>query len=173
MHKIAVVKTPQELLKPVVCQPIDNEWKTSLQDKWWSTSFKGTRSAAESRLFDGLITHILTFGGEMVCLPFGESLSEQLVKFGIFLYGDDARVELGKRSGCHENASKIVLASPDNRIIGTGYALSDDGMWRGHSWCIDTDNGQIIETTEKRVAYFGIVVGKEDSISFANHHVDG
>ena len=54
----------------------------------------------------------------------------------------------------------------------TGYALSDDGMWRQHSWCI-CDAGEeyiedsiIIETTEKRLAYFGFIMDEEESEEF-------
>jgi hypothetical protein len=41
--------------------------------------------------------------------------------------------------------------------VGTGYALSDDGLWRGHSWGL-TKRG-IMETTVSRVKYFGLPFG--------------
>ena len=50
----------------------------------------------------------------------------------------------------------------------TGYALSDDGMWRQHSWCIDKRprTTKIIETTEPRVLYFGYVLNDEETKRF-------
>jgi hypothetical protein len=37
----------------------------------------------------------------------------------------------------------------------TGLALSDDGIWRLHAWCI-ARNGELIETTVERRAYVGV-----------------
>ena len=41
-----------------------------------------------------------------------------------------------------------------DRAIPTGYALSDDGLWRQHTWGL-LRNG-VLETTEVRLRYFGI-----------------
>jgi hypothetical protein len=40
--------------------------------------------------------------------------------------------------------------------IATGYALSDDGLWRQHSWGILREG--VLETTKVRVKYFGILL---------------
>jgi hypothetical protein len=40
-------------------------------------------------------------------------------------------------------------------VIATGYALSDDGLWRQHSWDVLRDG--ILETTKARQKYFGIL----------------
>ena len=43
--------------------------------------------------------------------------------------------------------------------VGTGYALSDDGLWRSHSWVLTKK--RIIETTVSRVKYLGLaLIGK-------------
>jgi hypothetical protein len=57
---------------------------------------------------------------------------------------------------CHYNSSLMWLAQREGiRAIGTGYALSDDGLWRQHSWAICADH--ILETTEcSRGKYFGL-----------------
>ena len=49
--------------------------------------------------------------------------------------------------------------------IGTGYALSVDGLWRQHSWGVARD--LIIESTEARVKYFGRLLRGADADMFA------
>ncbi len=60
---------------------------------------------------------------------------------------------------------KIKTNKPDLRWLRTGYALSRDGVWRQHSWCY-TDNGVVVETTEKRVQYFGYVMTEDECDQF-------
>jgi hypothetical protein len=57
-------------------------------------------------------------------------------------------------SRCHENA--LTLAVKHLAEWWTGFALSDDGIWRMHSWGFH--EGQVIETTEKRTLYYGVRV---------------
>jgi hypothetical protein len=57
-------------------------------------------------------------------------------------------------SDCHANAVRIWREGHAVGI-GTGYALSDDGLWREHSWGLAED-GFIIETTADRTSYFGV-----------------
>ena len=57
-------------------------------------------------------------------------------------------------SGCHDNCEILNLFNDSNKVF-TGYALSSDGLWRFHSWCVD-ENNYIIETTESRLLYYGI-----------------
>jgi hypothetical protein len=54
--------------------------------------------------------------------------------------------------------------------VATGYALSDDGLWRQHSWGMRRD--AIIETTEARVLYFGFLMQEADANSFAHRFFD-
>lgn len=58
---------------------------------------------------------------------------------------------------CHENVAKMHRRNPQRFAICTGYALSNDSIWRPHSWVLDKKNRRIIETTEKRVTYYGFV----------------
>ena len=46
----------------------------------------------------------------------------------------------------------------------TGYALSDDGLWRSHSWVV-TDE-VLYETTVARELYFGIELEEEEALWF-------
>ena len=79
----------------------------------------------------------------------------------------------GQPNGCHANAARIVLgitrvtragaAGADG--IGTGFALSGDGLWREHSWALD--GGVLIETTERRTLYWGLVLRGDDAVRWA------
>lgn len=71
----------------------------------------------------------------------------------------------GIESQCHYNASQLFYKNPKTYRICTGYILND-GLWRQHSWVINSKN-QIIETTVKREKYFGYVMTKEESEDFA------
>jgi hypothetical protein len=59
------------------------------------------------------------------------------------------------RSNCHKNVAEFWQRRSGNLIaLATGYALSDDGLWRQHSWGIRSN--AIFETTEPRKIYFGV-----------------
>jgi hypothetical protein len=55
--------------------------------------------------------------------------------------------------------------------IGTGYSLSDDGLWRQHSWGLRREG--ILETTVSRVKYFGVLLQHGDADSFAMANLAG
>jgi hypothetical protein len=72
----------------------------------------------------------------------------------------------GDASECHGNTAALWIRAEAD-AIGTGYALSDDGLWRQHSWGVDAD-GTVVETTERRVAYVGVVLtDPADAVMFA------
>ena len=54
--------------------------------------------------------------------------------------------------GCHDNADELARSGIGRTA--TGWALSPDGLWRHHSWIV-CDDGSLIETTVKRLLYFG------------------
>jgi hypothetical protein len=58
-------------------------------------------------------------------------------------------------SQCHNNCD-FLLAQKLASNIYCGYAMSKDGLWRFHSWG-KAESGEIIETTEPREKYYGIV----------------
>lgn len=49
-------------------------------------------------------------------------------------------------------------------------ALSDDGMWRQHSWLVwhKARSNQIVETTVKRIVYYGFVMPYDMCQKFAD-----
>jgi len=71
-----------------------------------------------------------------------------------------------KKSECHKNVAEIWAEKQDELVgIGTGYSLSDDGLWREHSWGVRREG--ILETTVSRAKYFGVLLQHGDADSFA------
>ena len=68
----------------------------------------------------------------------------------------------GSPSGCHQNSARLWSEGKGKTI--TGYALSDDGLWRQHSWINAGDH--LIETTDPRVLYFGYSLTEVESEKF-------
>lgn len=107
-----------------------------------------------------LYHRLLRIGGMAVVLWNGtnnEDIVARLLRSGRADSGRRAILKLGEQSECHENSAKLHREAPGRYEVRTGYALSKDGIWRHHSWVVDADTNNIIETTEKRVTYFGVV----------------
>ena len=88
---------------------------------------------------------------------FIESMKNVTIKIA-----DNKNIKLQRmdNSQCHQN-SFMLLLNKNIKQMNSGYALSADGLWRHHSWCIDMNNN-IIETTIKRLIYVSSnVIDKE------------
>lgn len=153
------------------CNPIDADWKNILKEREWSVFYKDQNYLKDNfpDTFYILRKILLSFAGEDTCFNMGYDGIEdckRLIKDGQFWLGKSAKLMKGEVGRCHSNSAQLYYANRNNfdvRIC-TGYALSDDGMWREHSWVIyhkDRSN-QIIETTKKRVCYFGWVLTPEE-----------
>jgi hypothetical protein len=59
---------------------------------------------------------------------------------------------------CHSN-SRILMELGLGQVA-SGYGLTPDGLWRPHSWVIDF--GTVIETTTPRVAYYGVILTRQE-----------
>lgn len=79
--------------------------------------------------------------------------------------GKESRLAYGRVSNCHGNASFYWAAFQDEVALATGYALSDDGLWRQHSWCV-AEGGKIVETTETRLLYVGFAMTADEALRF-------
>ncbi|KAJ3049020.1 hypothetical protein HK097_009983 [Rhizophlyctis rosea] len=102
---------------------------------------------------------LIKCGGWAVSMTNSDTLPF-IITEGFLLDGEDADLDLGRPCGCHDNAQALHDENPEEIVVMMGYALSEDGMWRGHSWGLRiADNGfRIIETTSERVAYFGHIL---------------
>jgi hypothetical protein len=83
-----------------------------------------------------------------------------------FLTGGPIVLKAMKSSSCHQNVASLWRGRKFGIVgIATGYALSEDGLWRQHSWGVLRDG--VLETTETRAKYFGIVLQGEKADHFA------
>jgi len=115
---------------------------------------------------------ILQHGGEAVVplpYPLEPSFAEMLAEHGE-LQGRRARKTRGARSDCHRNSAKLLRAGKAAGI-GTGYALSADGLWRQHTWGLSSDD-VVLETTESREQYWGIRFWGEQATYLADNVLD-
>lgn len=121
--------------------------------------------------FFELHQRLLSFGGYETCFPVIEEDMEKILARGQFWFGDHSKLMKGRDNACHANTCNLWEANRNEHevAIATGYALSKDGVWRQHSWLLQrcARSVQIIETTCKRVAYFGFVMTEEEAESFS------
>lgn len=112
---------------------------------------------------------LLSVGGTRIIMPRTDEDLEKTVSRGQFWMGSSAMMQKGLPSQCHMNSARLYMANKDKIRICTGYALSDDGIWRMHSWGIWTKprSNKIVETTVKRVLYYGFVMTPEECEEFA------
>jgi hypothetical protein len=158
------------------CKPLDEDRKGFLAkaDKPW---FSGSKSFAATKLNADLLkmrNAFVRFGGEEVCIPSLEDDLSKILSRGTLWPGHGAKRMPGRPSQCHENSCLCWEANQDRLFVATGYALSDDGMWRQHSWCV-APKGKgvtIIETTEPRELYFGFVMDLEETLDFGSENTD-
>lgn len=101
-------------------------------------------------------------GGTAVCASFEEDMS-LIVRDGRTWLPAQREIVLvrGEASRCHQNVLRLWKIDPGLQVC-TGYALSNDGIWRSHSWCFDPPNYRILETTEKRIAYHGAALNRRE-----------
>lgn len=109
---------------------------------------------------------VLAHGGTHVVPPVKPDPLLDFLREKGTLTTDAAELVDGDRSDCHRNAVRLWRQGAA-AAIGTGYALSDDGLWREHSWGVESD-GRVVETTEPRVAYFGVTMSGEGAEWFAD-----
>jgi hypothetical protein len=110
---------------------------------------------------------LVALGGEFVILPMLEEDIDKILDRGEAFY--PPILMRPRVSGqCHMN-SAIMWAhenGPRKRLrVATGYALSDDTIWRQHSWIVD-GQGRVRETTLPREIYYGFVMTERESWDF-------
>ena len=100
-----------------------------------------------------------------ILVPFGLDTSEikHHLEKGEFL-GETSKIRKMAASQCHSNSYYLFNENKNKFYLYTGVALSEDGVWRPHSWCVDKDTEEIIETTESRIAYFGSKMENKDML---------
>ena len=107
---------------------------------------------------------LLAIGGNRVCLQVPDLDLPALLSRGRDFPTEGVRRRRLERNQCHRNVATLWCNAPGRVRIATGYALSDDGLWRQHSWAVK--GGRVIETTERRTAYHGITLTLEEALAF-------
>lgn len=99
-----------------------------------------------------------------------------LLKEGQF-FGSTDIIEKGTPCQCHSNVAlfyemALSVYGEDQKIykIVTGYALSKDLIWRQHSWILKNDS-EIVETTEPRIRYFGVILTDKNLKVFIEENI--
>lgn len=129
--------SPDMVANPVRWNPMDKEWKKRVEAMqlynedatapWLTNEMKKTLRALRDR--------ILTFGGDEVLLNTRDEDAEKVLERGQFFYGSKY-MKKGEDCRCHQNAAYLWDANRGRCQIATGYALSEDGLWRQHSWVV-------------------------------------
>jgi hypothetical protein len=112
---------------------------------------------------------LLRLGGEfLVAAPDPDTDIPALLESG-FVMGGPIKLKVMKSSMCHQNISAVWKSHKFGIVgVGTGYALSSDGLWRQHSWGVLREG--ILETTEIRDKYFGVLLQGEKADCFAERN---
>ena len=141
---------------------INNEHYLNDKSRTLFLNDKLAKGIEEIPRFQELNKLLNTFESNSIVLPMFNTKNEvnNIIDRGK-IFGSTDLFMLGRQSQCHSNSAALYLARKDFEDIKimTGFALSEDGLWRFHSWCI-LDNMKIIETTEKRLAYFGYILNE-------------
>lgn len=114
--------------------------------------------------FAELATFLLSMGGDLVVPPmYPDGMLRRLLVDGLRFADVPLTVEAGEPRDCHVNV--VRLWREGRASIATGYALSEDGLWREHSWGVR--DGGVVETTEPRQCYWGVLINDEDAADYA------
>lgn len=161
------ITNASQLRKPLVCRDPGSQWRQNTASQWWSPDYKGFLSPEQKKMI-ALRDRLLTFGGYGVCMPAIEEDLEAIMNRGQLFYGKGTRFKKGKPNECHRNSCLLWEANRDKCSIATGYALSEDGIWRQHSWVVQPlqVKYRVWETTVGRVAYFGFIMTQEECERF-------
>lgn len=109
---------------------------------------------------------LLKLGGSYVVAPQRPDPDLALLIESGFVISGPVLVKGMDPQACHRNVATIWKARKHGIVaIASGYALSSDDLWWEHSWGIRREG--ILETTNKRLKYFGLVLQGTKADSFA------
>ncbi len=109
---------------------------------------------------------LLSVGGDRLAyLP--DHHAAELVKRGEVYAPKRRQLVRGQPNGCHGNAAALWLGRRPKVSLVTGWALSEDGCWRQHTWCWKKQGQVWIESTIHREIGFGIELDGMEGLKFA------
>lgn len=132
-------------LSTVKLKKVDEDRKKFLCSRpWWTTEHSKLQKYISS----------FVEGSHIVANHSDEKEVKNILKGGGMLTvpdEDEVLMNMMRKSDCHNNALEL-LAKGKITECHSGFSLSNDGLWRHHSWGVDKNN-RIVETTEIRLAY--------------------
>jgi len=136
----------------------------AVDDPEWSKFLRSqTRTVLKERPeLKALHKKLLSMGGDFVVL-INEPDLEDILARGLLFNNCQVKLRQMQLSHCHSNVAYLWDKNRKVKIV-TGWALSDDGLWRQHSWALK--NKTIIETTEVRLKYFGFTLTDAEAEQF-------
>ena len=152
----------------LICNPMSSEWKQNIaENKWWASTNRDKDTEDIKPLREFMDT-LLGFGGEEVCMELEDEHFYLMKDYGQFWLGKNIKMMKGIKCACHQNSADLWNHNKTNTLICTGYALSEDGMWRQHSWVLwfKPRSVQIVETTTPRKAYYGVCLDYNECYIF-------
>ena len=110
---------------------------------------------------------LLSFGGDFIVAPPSQDRHvPTLLKSG-FLMSGSVLMKPMRDNMCHQNIAAVWRKGRRGLVgVATGYALSNDGLWRQHTWGFMRDG--VLESTEERRKYFGILLQDSAADYFAS-----
>lgn len=185
MSKIKSI--PAHILKQLPSSMGEDWYQYAAENLWWGTmniesldkftSKFHVGTPEEHAQFLALHKKLLSHGGLETCFPACEPDAQRILDRG-YLRNGTALMMPGEPSHCHSNVCNLWeqnRAGLDVHIC-TGYALSKDGLWRCHSWLLHAYNTatqhrvRVVETTEKRIAYFGFEMTDAEAEKFCDEN---
>lgn len=139
--------------------PIPPEQKQFLDDK---NAARIEHDKGLSMLRDML----LEIGGEEVCLEFEPDLERLLKRGRTWQRTNKIKMMRGEPCHCHSNSAHLWKDNKGKIAIIVGWGLSDDGIWRQHTFCWRHETQQVVETTTRRIAYFGTMLTEREATRF-------
>jgi len=140
----------------------DPEWRERLVESGFIDNTKDTKEGRLTRF-------LVAIGGVAACVNLEED-AEKIMSRGKMFRGYNARMMRGEPSNCHANSVRLFLNNTKTLELCTGYAMSRDGVWRQHSWCFARKSKIVVETTTRRVLYFGFILNRDEMEHFAFHN---
>lgn len=119
---------------------------------------------AKRQLWNDLTAILLKHGGTKTKWSGCDPYLENILRDGT-LFEQPVRQTRGEPCHCHFNSAALWAKNIKNTQIVTGYGLSlRTGTWDNHSWILK--GRYLIETTETRDKYFGIVLQPFEALRF-------
>lgn len=149
--------------RKVKTSKIENSRYSVLQESGYTAD-----SIYDKGQYEDIKKTLLDIGGEaVVILP--DEHKEAVETRGKSFVRPKIKMKRGFVSQCHLNSASLWIKNIFKRRLFTGYGLSEDGVWRQHSWVME--GSTVIETTEERIVYYGFQLSKEEAMEFYRQNV--